>query len=84
MQSLWTESHMQYDAEDSEEPAIRARRIMEGEAQRAVAKCARLPEIRADVVRRMRSLVEEGDYHVSAGDLADAMIRSARRSRVFR
>lgn len=77
MPSLWTESQMYCDVEDSEEPAIRARRIVESEAKRAAAECARMPDIRVDLVREMRALIESGRYHVTAGELADAMIRSA-------
>lgn len=84
MPSIWTETQTPYDVEDSEEPAIRARRIVEGEARRAATECARMPEIRVELVREMRARIAAGEYHVSAGDLADAMIHSAANARRYR
>jgi anti-sigma28 factor (negative regulator of flagellin synthesis) len=84
MPSLWTESYPPFDVDDSEEPAIRARRIVESEAKRAAADCARMPEIRMDLVRAMRGRLAAGEYNISAGDLADAIIRSATNAHLCR
>jgi anti-sigma28 factor (negative regulator of flagellin synthesis) len=84
MPPIWTDNNLPHDVEDSEEPAIRARRIMEGEAKRVAADCGRLPEMRMELVREMRARIASGEYRVSPGDLADAIIRTAQRSRLYR
>jgi anti-sigma28 factor (negative regulator of flagellin synthesis) len=84
MSPTWTENDLPYDMEDSEAPAIRARRLAESEAQRVTAEIARLPEMRMDLVVEMRSRLATGQYRVSPQNIADAMIRHANAPRLCR
>jgi anti-sigma28 factor (negative regulator of flagellin synthesis) len=81
---MWTDSNLPYDIEDSEEPAVRARQIAESEAKRVAAECARLPDMRMDLVLDIRARIASGAYKISAQDLADAIIHKAQYARLCR
>lgn len=46
------------------------------EAHRLRAKVKQVPEVREELVRRIKAQVESGSYKVDAGDVADKLLKS--------
>jgi flagellar biosynthesis anti-sigma factor FlgM len=46
------------------------------------AKAEQLPDIRQERIEQLRTLVQSGDYHPAAADIADAMLKDEKGSNV--